>query len=146
MTPAKTTKPGKKRGPKTMSADHKAALAVGRVQGTAVRNYLDAITANKPKRGRKRTAATIEARLAKLDVDMGDADPLRLLKLTQERINLNAELATMGKSVDLTALEAAFVKAAKGYGERKGITYAAWRQVGVTAEVLAKAGITRGRG
>ena len=39
-----------------MSAEHKAALAQGRSEGKAVRDYLDALRANKPKRGRKRTA------------------------------------------------------------------------------------------
>ena len=33
--------------------------------------------------------------------------------------------------------------AAKAYGERKGITYAAWREVGVAAAVLKTAGISR---
>lgn len=146
MTPVKTTKTSKKRGPKGMTAEHKAALAVGRVQGNAVRSYLEAIAANKPKRGRKRTAATVQSRLKAIDAEMGAADPLKRLKLSQQRLDLAAELAQMGKTVDLTAVEAAFVKAAKGYGERKGITYAAWRQVGVPAEVLKKAGITRSRG
>ena len=29
------------------------------------------------------------------------------------------------------------------YGRRKGIAYATWRELGVSAEVLKKAGITR---
>ena len=37
-----------------------------------------------------------------------------------------------------------FVKSAKGYGERKGISYAAWREVGVSAATLKAAGISRG--
>ena len=39
-----------------MTDEHKAALAQGRSEGRAVRDYLDALRANKPKRGRKRTA------------------------------------------------------------------------------------------
>ncbi len=46
-------------------------------------------------------------------------------------------------AVDLSALEADFVAAAKGYGERKGIGYAAWREVGVPDSVLRSAGISR---
>ena len=33
---------------------------------------------------------------------------------------------------------------AEGYGERKGITHAAWRALGVPPDVLRKAGISRG--
>jgi hypothetical protein len=44
----------------------------------------------------------------------------------------------------MSALEKEFVRAAKGYSERKGITYGAWREFGVPAEVLRKAGISRG--
>ena len=44
-------------------------------------------------------------------------------------------------TVDLTALEDAFAAAAKGYGERKGISYAAWRKVGV---VCVKSGARSG--
>jgi len=129
---------------RTMSDDHKAALAVGRAQSRAVSTYLEAIEANKPKRGRKRTADSINARLAKIEASLADADPLSALNYRQERIDLQAELRAMSESVDLDAIEAEFVKAAKGYGERKGITYAVWREAGVPADVLGKAGISRG--
>jgi DNA-binding phage protein len=48
--------------------------------------------------------------------------------------------------VDITEIEDAFVAAARGYGERKGISYQVWREAGVSAEVLKKAGIGRGAG
>jgi hypothetical protein len=47
------------------------------------------------------------------------------------------------KGVDLGALESGFVKAAKGYSTRKGISYAAWREAGVDPAVLKQAGISR---
>jgi hypothetical protein len=47
----------------------------------------------------------------------------------------------MNASPDLSKLESAFIKHAKAYAERKGITKAAFREVGVPAEVLTKAGI-----
>ena len=53
------------------------------------------------------------------------------------------ELASTGETVDLSALEADFVKAARDYGTRKGISYAAWREAGVDAAVLKRAGISR---
>ena len=41
---------------------------------------------------------------------------------------------------------AAFVQAARPYGERKGISYAAWREAGVDAAVLKRAGVRRAAG
>ena len=134
------TKRGRK-GP--MSTEHKAALAQGRAEGKAVRDYLDALRANKPKRGRKRTPDSIKKRLTAIDVQLADADPLSELRLVQERRDLEAELQTMGEAVDLSAIEVSFVKVAKSYSERQGISYAAWREVGVEASVLKKAGISR---
>jgi hypothetical protein len=49
----------------------------------------------------------------------------------------------LGTKVDLSALEKDFTKVAKDYSASKGLTYDAWRKVGVSAEVLKKAGITR---
>ena len=51
--------------------------------------------------------------------------------LIQERIDLQAELAVADDKVDIAALESAFIAAAKPYSDRKGITRAAWREVGV---------------
>jgi hypothetical protein len=127
-----------------MSAAHKEALALGREQGRVVRRYLEALDAHRPKRGRKRTPESIKRRLADIQGRINQAVPLERLQLVQERMNLQAELATKSAKVDITALENAFVAAAKSYGERKGITYAAWREAGVEAAVLKKAGIRRG--
>ncbi len=127
----------------TMSAEHKAALAVGRTQGRAVRVYLEALTANRPKRGRKRTPESIAARLDKIESEIVDANPVQRLQLVQERIDLEHELAASAETVDLSALEAEFVAAAKDYSERKGISYAAWREAGVPATTLKAAGISR---
>ena len=127
-----------------MTDSHKQALALGREEGRAVRYYLEALEAHRPKRGRKRTPETIEKRLAAIEAQLDEADALTRLQLVQERMNLQAELEAKSAKVDLSALEAAFVKAAKGYSQRKGITYAAWREAGVDAAVLKKAGISRG--
>ena len=128
-----------------MSDEHKAALAEGRNQGRAVRRYLEALDAHRPKRGRKRTKESMERRLEKIDQDLGGADPLKRLQLTQERLDLTVELEALGTKVDLSGLEAEFVAAASGYSDRKGISYAAWRALGVEPSVLKRAGIARGR-
>jgi hypothetical protein len=128
-----------------MTDAHKAALAEGRDEARQVKAYLEAIEATAPKRrGRRRTKDSIGKRLAAIDAAMDDASALGRLQLLQERTDLEAELATIeAKPVDLTALRAAFVKVAKAYGERKGITYATWRAVGVDAATLKAAGISR---
>lgn len=137
MSPAKNAK-------KPMSAEHKAALAQGRVEGRAVRNYLEALHKHRPRRGRKRTEGTVKSRLAKIEEMLPDADPVRRVDLIQERMDLQNELENLEKKVDLEGLEDEFVKAAKGYSERKGISYAAWREAGVSPAVLKAAGIGRG--
>lgn len=128
---------------RTMSDSHKAALAEGRAQGRAVRLYLEALETSKPKRGRKRTRESVAKRLAVVEGQLESADPVKRLQLSQERLDLQAELATEEETVDLAGIEAEFVAAAKPYSDRKGITYAAWREIGVPASTLKAAGITR---
>jgi hypothetical protein len=136
-----------KKGPKNpLSDEHKAAMAAGRIEGRVVREYLDALRTNKPKRGRKRTPDSIKAKLASIEEALQTADPLDELRLIQERRDLTAELESMGTTVDISALEAEFVKVAKAYSERQGIAYATWRDVGVEAAVLKQAGISRAAG
>lgn len=127
-----------------MSDDHKAALALGREQGRVVRQYLEALEQHKPKRGRKRTPESISRRLAAIEDELEAADPLHRVHLIQERMDLTEELAAKQSTVDLGGLEDSFVEGAKEYGARKGISYQAWREAGVEASVLRRAGITRG--
>ena len=127
-----------------MSEEHKAALAKGRLEGRVVRDYLEGLRATKPKRGRKRTAETIKKRLDAIEVELASASPLDELLLVQERRDLEAELAAKSNAIDMEALEAEFVKVAKSYSESKSISYASWRDVGVPASTLKRAGISRG--
>jgi hypothetical protein len=127
-----------------MSVEHKAALAEGRDQGRAVRRYLEALEANKPKRGRKRSPDSMKKRLAGVEDEIAAADPLKRLHLVQERLDLQAALEATEATVDIDQLEKEFVSAAATYSERKGISYSAWRELGVPSGVLDKAGITRG--
>src|SRR5205085_2413683 len=133
-----------KRSRAPMSDSHKAALAEGREQGRAVRRYLEAIEAHKPKRGRKRTQESMQKRLATIEERIATADPLTRLHLAQERMDLMRELSTSDDGVNLQELEDAFVASAEPYGRRKGITYGAWREAGIDPSVLRRAGIRRG--
>ena len=53
--------------PKSMTAEHKQALAAGRNEGRAVKAYLDALEQNRPRRGRKRTTDSVKKRLAVIE-------------------------------------------------------------------------------
>ena len=128
---------------RSVSDDHKAAMAQGRTQSRAVATYLEALESHKPKRGRKRTADSVERRLAAIDKELPTANAIKRLSLIQERLDLLNERESMAGAVDLTAYEDGFVEAAKEYGDRKGISYAAWREAGVDAAVLKRAGIAR---
>lgn len=126
-----------------MSADHKEALAIGRAESRTVRAYLEALESSRPKRGRKRTEESINTRLEKIEAELETADPMKRLQLVQERMDLEQEKESMGNGIDLSALEAEFVSVAKDYAARKGISYAAFRELGVPASVLKSAGISR---
>ena len=127
-----------------MSDEHKAALAKGRMEGRVVRDYLEGLRATKPKRGRKRTPDTIRKRLDAIDTELASASPLDELLLVQERRDLEAELAAKSNAIDMDALEKEFIQVAKSYSDSKSISYASWRDVGVPASTLKRAGISRG--
>lgn len=128
-----------------MSDAHKAALAVGREEGRAVRRYLEALDAHRPRPGRKRTLETVERQLNETRDRLVDSTAVDRVHLLQRRLDLDHELARMRRNgdVDLDELEAAFTGALAGYSTRKKISYAAWREVGVPARVLRAAGMTR---
>jgi len=111
----------------------------------SVRRYLSALEAARSGRDANRTADAVTRRIHKIDELMVSADPLTRLGLTQERVELHAERLRIsnGRPTNLGELERDFVRSAKAYGERVGVTYAAWRQVGVDADVLERAKIGR---
>jgi hypothetical protein len=137
-----------KRAPKkrAMSDDHKAKLAQGRTESRAVSRYLEAVVAGKGKRGRKRTPQSITAQIHRIDQELLDAAPIKKLELIQKKTDLLAEKERLTARVDIAILEKNFVKVAKSYANRNGITYSSFRALGVSAEVLKKAGIPRTRG
>jgi hypothetical protein len=134
-----------KRANRTMSADHKAKLAQGRHESRVVSRYLEAITAGKGKRGRKRTPESINMQIAKIDREFEAAPAIRKLELTQKRADLISERDRLTVRVDLAGVEKEFVKVAKSYANRNGISYGTFRSVGVPAEVLKRAGVARAR-
>src|ERR1700691_6149411 len=135
----------KKSAKRTMSADHKAKLAQGRNESRIVSKYLDALAAGKGKRGRKRTPESINIQIARIDKALAAASPIQKLELTQKRYDLVAEHTRLTSRVDLTSVEKDFVKVAKSFANRNGISYTAVRELGVSAEVLKPCAISRAR-
>jgi len=127
-----------------MSEEHKAALAAGRAEGRAVRTYLEALDRHRPRRGRRRTPDSVSRRLTSIENQLQGADPLARLHLLKEKGDLEGELDRARSGDDLVALERNFVKVARSYGERKGISYSVWRAAGVSPAVLQRAGVIRG--
>lgn len=120
-------------------------MAAGREAGRAVNSYLHALEENRPKRGRKVSKADLEKRLVearqRADEAVGTA---RLLSLQLvEDLESRIKALSSATTDNLAELEDGFAKAAKAYGEAKGISYATWRSVGVPVELLKRAGISR---
>lgn len=63
---------------------------------------------------------------------------LRMVEWIEKRNVLQKKLT--GAS-DVTSLEQGFVRHAQGFSDRKSITYKSWREAGVPASVLKRAGV-----
>lgn len=128
-----------------MSDDHKAALAEGRRQGAAVSAYLEALETHKPKRGRKRTPESIERQLADISEKIEESSATQRVEMLQRRRDLERELENFSAAPDISSMEDEFIAIAADYSDRRGIEYATWREAGVSADVLRRAGISRAR-
>lgn len=138
--------PAKSKRSYNMSDEHKANLAAGREQARVVRDYLTALQSNRPKRGRKRTAESIQKRLSAIEEALPqEENPLKRLTLLSEKEQLDDELLRMEDAAvaDVTALETEFVKVANDFSARRSVSYSAWRESGVPASVLKQAGVSR---
>jgi hypothetical protein len=146
--PAKKTVKKAPRRPatRTLSASHKRALIEGRTMSATIDRYLAAV--NTPKRrGRKVSQATLVERLGAAQTRVKTAAGVDRVLAAQEVRDLTARIAAMtsGDGNELKELETAFVRIAKAFGEKRGIGYGAWRDAGVPAVVLKRAGIARTR-
>ena len=128
-----------------MTDEHKKKLALGRNESRVVNRYLEAIVAWKGKRGRKRTPESISMQIARLDKEIVNSGAVQRLELTQKRFDLVAEKERLNARVDLASVEKDFIKIAQSYAKRNGISYAAFREMGVSADVLKAAGISRAK-
>lgn len=125
-----------------MTDEHKVALAEGRAQARTIKLYLEALGDRRP--GRPVTPKSLKARLVRIEEKLEtEDDVLKRLDLIQRRIDVREALAKAYAASKVDELEAAFVDVAYAYSERKGVTYAAWREIGVRAATLERAGISR---
>lgn len=125
-----------------MSDEHREALRRGREEARVIKEYLEALERRRP--GRPITADSVKHRIAALQAQIdAEASPLKRVELLQRRIDAEHSLAAVEDAPDIAGLESAFVACAKSYSERKGISYAAWREGGVPAATLRKAGLSR---
>ena len=127
-----------------MSNEHKAALAQGRKESKAIKSYLEALATRRP--GRPLTSDGLNKRMEKVNEKLESShDPLEKVKLIQSKLDIEKALADLGTTQDLALLERGFVENASAYSERKGVSYTAWREIGVPAAVLREAGIQERR-
>ncbi|MDP8929562.1 MAG: hypothetical protein M3O70_13575 [Actinomycetota bacterium] len=110
-----------------------------------VRKYLEALHTD-GQRGRPINRQSLEAKIERLQSQINEEpNAARRVELIQQRLDAERRFAGLEESTDRESLERDFIEVAEAYSERRGITYTAWREVGVPAAVLREAGITRGR-
>lgn len=124
-----------------MSTSHKKALATGRNEARIINAYLEIVEAQRPRRGRRRTPESISRRLSSIEKEIRQASKVQQVYLIQERLLLTSELASHISAEAQKKQEDQFIKVAKSFSIRHGISYQAWREFGVRADVLERAGL-----
>jgi len=129
-----------------VSNEHKQAMKRGRELSAIVDPYLKAIGRSKP-RGRKVSVEELGRRREEALSEAATATGIARLKLVQAAADLEERItsAEAAETVDIAALEAAFIQVAAEYGEAQSISYSTWREVGVSAEILKEIGIKQTR-
>ena len=115
-----------------------------RAETKIVENYLSALEAQTGKLARgRRTREWLMERASQLNAAIPATSGVKRLTLTQELLDCQHDLESFAQSDNLGDLEEAFIKVAASYSERTGISYAAWREVGVPVGALRAAGLGR---
>ncbi len=133
----------KAEGKRKMTDDHKRNLAEGREQARIVDRYLIALEPTKKKRGRKVTPEKLQERLNDAQRGLLSATGAERLNLMQEEADLKARIeAVQAEPEDnIETLQAEFVKVARVYADRRGITRKTFQAYGVPLSVLKEAGV-----
>lgn len=117
----------------------------------AVSDYLVALLLRQGSRGTSWTVERWERRAHNLRQLLGEEpDPERRLRYTQALLEASERhqeaLRSREAAEGLLELQHRFEAVAAGWGRLQGIDWRAWRQVGVPAAVLRRAGIVEKRG
>lgn len=127
-----------------MSEEHKAALARGRKEARAIKAYLSALESRTP--GRPVTKESLESRLEAVNSKLSnESNSLKKVELLQTKLDIEEAMAKLEDAEDIEELESEFIRNVKSYSERKDISYTAWRNFGVPAAILKKAGVPETR-
>jgi len=85
----------------------------------------------------------MKRRLAEIEKTIENAAPLTALHLAQER--LDSKRNSLGRRRRPTCRQSKRTSSSRqALLRQQGISYAAWREAGVPADVLSKAGVARG--
>lgn len=127
-----------------LSDEQKEAMQLGREQARAIREYLDALKWDGTRPGLPGDVEGVESLLDdyRERVEAED-DYLARVELIQKTLDLEEYLDELRAQPDLESAERGFVEHVEDYSERKGITYKAWRKLGVPASVLHEGGLSR---
>lgn len=128
------------------SSDRKKSLQAERMESGVVDAYLKAIRRPK-RRGRPVSVSELETRRQRALSEAESSEGIARLKKLQIVADLNDRIdaATNGDEPDLEELEDAFVDVALSYSKKHGIVYSTWREAGVPAAALKRAGIRQTR-
>ena len=135
---------GDARRERKLSSEEKQRMAEGRSHSRVVERYLREIATGKyHKRGpRKNDPEAIKAELAELNAKIASSPPgVEKLVLVENRRKLEQILAGRAENEAFDELENKFLGIAKVFSDTRGISYESWREMGVPARVLIKAGI-----
>lgn len=143
-TPAKRRTAAKAPARK-QAATHKQALFDAKSESQKISHYLRALENRKKGRGPRKNPDVLERRIASLQVYVKEATGLRRLQAVQRIRNMQREQSELADAGNFGKFEADFIASAKSYSEKNGIDYGSWREVGVDAAVLKKAGIAVAR-
>lgn len=127
-----------------LSKQRKEAMQRGRQEARVVKQYLQALDSEKVRR--RRSPEQLKERVRELEERISqEGNPLRRLQLVQDRIEAEKALTEIESEEEAEVLEEEFKQVVASYSERKGISYRAWRELGVPAKVLREGGVSRGR-
>lgn len=134
---------------KTKTASRKTAVApkpqtdrAAKVGATkAVDAYLRALENTKPRRGRKPDPDALRRKVAVAAADVTETSGLAQLVAMEKRNRLEQQLEDLEQVTSLVDLEAGFVEAAAIVAEAKGLSRQTFREFGVPADVLDRAGV-----